>query len=59
MNFTGLSEMVFKAGRSRPHLTLSIIRALPLRLIYALRKPGLKESLHRASHISFFREEFA
>ncbi len=42
MNFTGLSEMVFKAGRGRPHLTLSFIRKLPLSLIYALRKPGLK-----------------
>ena len=59
MNFAALSEVIFKAGRGRPHLTLSFIRALPLWLIYALRKPGLKETLHRASHISFYREEFA
>jgi len=59
MNFAGLSEVIFKAGKRRPHLSLSFIRKIPLSLIYALRRPGLREALQRASHISFYREEFA
>ena len=59
MNFTGLTSILLKAGKGRPHLSLSLARALPLPLIYALRKPGLKETLRRASKISFYRDEFA
>lgn len=59
MNFAPISDAIFAAGRRRPDLVLRFVRALPLELIHALRKPGLKETFRRASRIPFYREAFA
>ena len=59
MNFRLTSEALFALGRRYPRLPLAFLRALPLRLLHAMRAPGLRETFRYAARASYYRDAFA
>ncbi len=51
--------MVFALGRRYPRLPVAFMRALPLPLLYALRRPGLRETFRVAARTPWYRDAFA
>ena len=58
MNATIVSRLLFGIGRRAPRVPLTALRVLPLRLFHALREPGLRATLRRASRAPYYREAF-
>lgn len=59
MNLRAGSEMLFALGRRYPRLPMAFLRALPLPLLYALRAPGLRETIRVAARAPWYRDAFA
>jgi phenylacetate-coenzyme A ligase PaaK-like adenylate-forming protein len=59
MNLRAGSEIVFALGRRYPRLPVAFLRALPLRLLHALRGPGLRETFRVAARAPWYRDAFA
>jgi phenylacetate-CoA ligase len=59
MNPAALSDILGSLGRRRPQLARSILGVLPLDLLRAMRRPGLKATLAAASRLPFYQEAFA
>ena len=59
MNLATVSELVFWMGRRSPRFPLALVRAMPLGLIHAMRRPGLRETFRRAARAPYYREAFA
>ena len=59
MRLNGLSEVLFALGRLHPGLPAAALRAIPLGLLHALRRPGLRETLRRARRASAYRDALA
>ena len=59
MNLAGLSDLLFALGRQRPGAPLAILRRMPLALLHALRRPGLRDTLRRAQRSTYYRETLA
>ncbi|MBI2524596.1 MAG: phenylacetate--CoA ligase family protein [Candidatus Rokubacteria bacterium] len=58
MNVTAVSRLLFGVGRRVPRFPLAALRTLPLPLLHALREPGLRATLRRASRAPYYREGF-
>ncbi|MBM4439449.1 MAG: phenylacetate--CoA ligase family protein [Candidatus Rokubacteria bacterium] len=59
MNATLLSELLFAIGRRWPAFPHAMLRALPLPVLHALRRPGVRATLRRAQRAPFYRDAFA
>ncbi len=59
MTVTVLSDLLFALGRRRPGAPLAMLRAMPLALLHALRRPGLRATMRRAQRAPFYREALA
>lgn len=59
MNLASLSELLFSIGRRYPRFPLGFLRAMPLSLLQALRRPGLRETFRLATRAPFYRDAFA
>lgn len=59
MNLAGFSRLMFRIGRSSPRFPLTLLRAMPLGLLHAMRRPGLRETFCLASRSPFYRDAFA
>src|SRR5437899_9068587 len=59
MNLRIGSEMLFALGRRYPRLPMAFLRAMPLRLLHALRGPGLRETFRTATRAPWYRDAFA
>jgi phenylacetate-CoA ligase len=53
-----LSEALFAVGRRRPRFPVAFLRATPLRLLHALRRPGLRATLGWAQRSAYYRDAF-
>ncbi len=54
-----LSDVLFALGRRWPRFPMAMLRAMPLPLLHALRRPGLAATLRSARRAPFYREAFA
>ena len=59
MSLALASEALFAVGRRYPRLPLVFLRRVPPRLLEALRGPGLRATLRRATRSTFYRDAFA
>jgi phenylacetate-CoA ligase len=59
MRLNGLSEVLFALGRRHPGLPVAALRAMPLGVLHALRRPGLRETLRRARRAPAYRDALA
>ncbi len=59
MNLRLGSDMLFALGRRYPRLPVAFLRAMPLRLLHALRGPGLRETFRTATRAPWYRDAFA
>ncbi|MGH7305160.1 MAG: phenylacetate--CoA ligase family protein [Candidatus Rokuibacteriota bacterium] len=59
MNLRAGSELIFALGRRDPRLPVAFLRRLPLRLLHALRAPGLRETFRVAARAPWYRDAFA
>jgi phenylacetate-CoA ligase len=59
MNLAGLSDLLFTLGRRRPGAPLAMLRRMPLALLHALRRPGLRATMRRARRSPYYREALA
>ena len=59
MNLRLGSDMLFALGRRYPRLPVAFLRAMPLRLLHALRAPGLRETFRTATRAPWYRDAFA
>jgi phenylacetate-CoA ligase len=59
MNLTGFSDLLFALGRRRPGAPLAVLRRMPLPLLHALRRPGLRATMRRARRSPYYREALA
>lgn len=59
MTLTILSDLLFALGRRRPGLPLAMLRAMPLAVLHAMRRPGLRATMRCAQRSPFYREALA
>ena len=59
MTLAGMSDALFALGRHRPGAPLAILRRMPLALLHALRRPGLRATMRRAQRSPYYREALA
>ena len=59
MTLAMLSDVLFALGRRWPRFPMVTLRAMPLPLLHALRRPGLAATLRSAQRAPFYREAFA
>jgi phenylacetate-CoA ligase len=59
MRLTGLSEVLFAAGRRQPGFPAAVLRTLPLGLLHAMRRPGLHATLRVAQKAPAYRDALA
>lgn len=59
MNLALFSELVFAIGRRYPRFPAGLLRAMPLRAVHAMRRPGLRATFRHALRSGFYRDAFA
>jgi len=59
MRFAVLSDAMFALGRRWPAFPMAMLRALPLPLLHALRRPGIAATMRNCQRSAFYREAFA
>jgi phenylacetate-CoA ligase len=55
---TGLSDVLFAAGRRFPRLPMAALRAMPLGLLHGLRAQGVRTTIRHAARAPFYRDAF-
>lgn len=59
MKLAAFSNILFGAGRFAPPLPLAVFRAMPLGILHAMRRPGLRRTLRMAQRSAFYRDALA
>ena len=59
MRLTALSQALFAIGRRQPRVPAGVLRAMPLGVVQALRRPGLQATLRAARRAPAYRDALA
>jgi phenylacetate-coenzyme A ligase PaaK-like adenylate-forming protein len=59
MNLAAFSTVLFGLGRHVPRLPLAVFRTMPVGVLQAMRRPGLRRTLRMARRSPFYREALA
>lgn len=59
MKLAAFSNILFGVGRFAPPLPLAVFRAMPLGILHAMRRPGLRRTLRMAQRSAFYRDALA
>ena len=59
MRLAGFSELLFAVGRRAPRVPLAVMRATPLGVLHAMRRPGFRTTVRRARAAPAYRDLLA
>jgi phenylacetate-coenzyme A ligase PaaK-like adenylate-forming protein len=59
MTLSRLSDILFTLGRRDSRLLLAVLRAVPLRALHAMRRPGFQATVRRARRAPAYRDGLA
>jgi phenylacetate-CoA ligase len=59
MSLAAFSNVLFGVGRHAPQLPLAVFRTIPVGVLQAMRRPGLRRTLRMAQRSAFYRDALA